>query len=726
MKAFRNILITLLILFAAVTLFCGVFFAVTYVSANAIPLDENLLKKNFKNVEFFDENGDRIEFDRNSYSYTPYEELGDNTINAFVSIEDKRFFTHNGVDTKRVIKAMLKNLVTFSFKEGASTISQQLVKNTLLTNEKTLLRKIKEINLARRLEKAYSKKEILAMYLSAIYFGDGMNGIKNAAYHYFGKTPNELSVEEAATLAGMIKAPNTYSPIGNPEKTTTRRNIVLKTMTDNGYIDENYYSELKYKPINLNVQNLQSGNAYLSLAEEEAEKILNKLGTEDLSEYRVYTYFKPKLCDFVSEAKEKYANCHIVLESGGRIVYVDQSHSGLISKRTNVASLIKPVLVYAPALEENIITPATVVSDKRKDYGGYSPSNYKNLYYGNVSIRTAISKSINTVAIEVFNSLGTKKAQKYAEKLGLTLGENDGLAVALGASENGITPLEIAISYSVFQNEGRTSSFSTIDKITDSRGRIIYKYEQSGRKVFSEETAYIITSMLEETAKNGTAKALAKLPITLYAKTGTNGNDKQNFDSFSIAFDKNYIALSYLSSTNETPLPANVGGGTIPIRDLVSIFSIIETEDSPIQKPESVDKYRIDGYVAENDGKILLANENTPKKYVIEEYFDVSKAPTEYSEAFSAPTIDKTELKENDGILTLTFNSKSIYRYEVKNAFTGDTIENIEGNGKTISLNFDRESFDGDVKLEITPYVEGGAVGKSVYTDTIYKKDALI
>lgn len=726
MKAFRKILITLLLLFASVMLFCGVFFAVTYVSANAIPLDENLLKRNFTNVEFLDENGDRIEFDRNIYSYTPYEELGYNTINAFVSIEDKRFFRHKGIDLKRVIKASLKNLVTFSFKEGASTISQQLVKNTLLTNEKTLLRKIKEINLAMRLEKAYSKKEILAMYLSAIYFGDGTYGIKNAAYHYFGKTPNELSVEEAATLAGMIKAPNTYSPIGNPEKTTTRRNVVLKTMTDNGYIDENEYLELKTKPITLNVQSRQSNNAYLSIVEEEAEKILKNLGLEDLSDYKVYTYFKPTLYDFVSEAKDKYANCHIVLENGGKIVYVDQSHVGLISKRTNVASLIKPVLVYAPALEENVITPATVVSDKRKDYGGYSPSNYKNLYYGNISIRTAISKSVNTVAVEVFNSLGTKKARNYAEKLGITLGENDGLAIALGASEKGITPLEIATSYSVFQNSGRLSSFSTIEKITDSRGRTIYEYEQSGRKVFSEETAYIITSMLEETAKNGTAKALSKLPITLYAKTGTNGNDKQNFDSFSIAFDKNYIALSYLSSTSETTLSANVGGGTIPTRDLASIFSIIETDDSPIQKPEGVEKYKIDGYVAANDGKILLASENTPKKYVIEEYFDSSKAPTEYSEVFSNPTVGEIFLEERNELITLSFVGKDIYRYIVKNSFTGDMLKDLEGNGKVISIDFDRNSFNGDIKFEITPYVKGGKIGKSVYTDTIYKKDALI
>lgn len=720
MKIAKKILSLVILAFILLVVFATAYFTYFFLSANAIPLEEEKLMKNFSSIEFFYNNDNSIKSLKSSYTYTPYKDLGENTIKAFISVEDKRFFDHNGIDIIRLLKATIKNITTLSYKEGASTISQQLVKNTLLTNEKSIPRKIKEINLALRLEKEYSKEEIISMYLSAIYFGNGVYGISNAAQYYFNKTSSELSIEEAALLAGIIKAPTSYSPTRNIEKAKTRRNIVLKSMEKSNFITSYDYSTLSETDIILDVQAKLSNNDYFLFAESEVEKILiDKI--DDFSGLKVYTYYDD-FCEKLNEIDHSsYDGGSIVLGANGEIIYLNETKKGLNDQKGNVASLIKPLLVYGPCLEENIVTPATFINDAKTNFGDYSPSNYKNIYYGNVSLKSALSKSNNIIAVKLYNSLSNNQIKKYSSRFGIDLTENDGLSVALGATENGISPLEIASYYSVFLNEGYRQNYSTIKRIEDKDGYIVYEKEAVKQKVFSKETSFILTSYLEETVKTGTAKKQNKLPITLYAKTGTNGNDKENLECYSIAYDKNYIVLSYLKSTNDNRIPANIGGGSIPTEIVGKIFEIIEDQDSPIPKPNSILKLKIDKYLAENENIILLASEFTPNKYIFEEYFDINKAPKEYSELFSSPKIDDAKLyDENDNVI-LIFDSKEIYRYKIINAFTDEELFDIKGNNNEIKLNIGK--LNSDIKIKIIPYVTTLNLDNIYYTNTLYKKE---
>ena len=219
--------------------------------------------------------------------------LQDYTKQAFISIEDKDFYNHNGISIKRMGKAFIKNLSNFQILEGASTISQQLIKNTFLTNEKTFSRKLNEIKLALELEKNLSKNEILENYLNVIYFGNNCYGIENASQYYFSKSANKLSIGESATLAGLIKSPNKYSPIKNPKLSIKRRNLVLKEMKKDGYINDNEYSNEIEQPINLKINNNSKNklNSYSQSALDEAVKILKMPEKQiAIAGYKIYTY----------------------------------------------------------------------------------------------------------------------------------------------------------------------------------------------------------------------------------------------------------------------------------------------------------------------------------------------------------------------------------------------------------------------------------------------------
>ncbi|MBR2496416.1 MAG: penicillin-binding protein, partial [Clostridia bacterium] len=331
------------------------YFISVFVSANSIKLTEDVLSKNFFNLQVLDINGNAIEITNEYSKIEPYE-LNENVINAITSIEDKRFFEHNGIDILRIGKASINNALSLSFKEGASTITQQLIKNTLLSSEKTITRKIKEINLALRAEKTFSKEEILSLYLSAIYFGNGNNGLKEGAKYYFSKDVKDLNVLESATLAGIVKAPTAYSPISNPKKALERRNVVLKAMKDNNKITELEYQEYVKLPLNLNVSDKSLDNDYINYLLTEVEQVLKDENFTSKG-YTVYSYYTP-IKNSQTATNSQYDNTQLILGNNGEILYINESKNNSINKRSNIASLIKPLL-YAVALDENVITPAT-------------------------------------------------------------------------------------------------------------------------------------------------------------------------------------------------------------------------------------------------------------------------------------------------------------------------------------------------------------------------------
>ena len=254
----KTVLKTILFIFALIII-CLVGLIFYYnVSTSNIKLDESKLINLERTVTYYDSSGKVFAEEVNGKTISEIDKIPEHTLNAFVSIEDKRFYKHNGIDYKGLFRATLNNVKSFSFKEGASTISQQLIKNTHLSSEKTLNRKFAEIKLARQLENKYSKKEILEKYLNTIYFGDNCYGISCASMHYFAKTPAQLDINESAMLAGIIKAPSNYSPFVDYERCIKRKNVVLNEMFEQGYINEQQFIENKNKEL------LLTDNAYTS------------------------------------------------------------------------------------------------------------------------------------------------------------------------------------------------------------------------------------------------------------------------------------------------------------------------------------------------------------------------------------------------------------------------------------------------------------------------------
>ncbi|MBP5308946.1 MAG: transglycosylase domain-containing protein, partial [Clostridia bacterium] len=503
--------------------------------------DINKLSSPSDTNEYFDQSGKIIESaNKNEPVKIRLENLPAHVKYAFIAIEDKRFYRHRGVDIKRMAAAALKNVKNKGFKEGASTISQQLIKNTHLSNEKTLKRKLKEIKLTLKLEKSLTKDQILEAYLNTIYFGEGAYGIERAARTYFYKSAAELDLHESATLAAVIKAPSVYSPFLNPDKTAERRNLVLKRMREQKYITENDYSSEIGKPLGAIRDDSANAYSYMNCAKREAEEIISSLPLGYYESYDIYTYLDAELNELLqNETKER------PVKSNYLAVLTDNISHGVTALSSDVyeikrcpASTVKPWLVYAPAIYENEISLATKILDEQTDFNGFYPCNNKGVYHGYVSVKEALSKSLNVPSVKVANCLGLKKMKDYAAKMNIEL--EGGLGVAIGGIDDGMTLREICDCYSVFSGKGCFTESKFIKKITLKNGKTVYERAASSKKVFDEATAFIVNDALKECAENGTAKKISIKNLNLYAKTGTNGNTDGNFDAYTVSFTPEY------------------------------------------------------------------------------------------------------------------------------------------------------------------------------------------
>ena len=303
-RIIKGICITLLIFFSLGII--GSFSYYTYITHSVALNTEKLEQtKSISNLKVYDVNLEEIK--ATSSSFIPISKLSKNTKNAFISAEDKRFYSHNGLDYIRIGGAILSNLKSKSFSEGASTISQQLIKNTQLSNEKTIKRKLKEIKLTKQLEDKYSKDEILEMYLNNIYFGNGCYGLENAAKHYFSKSATELTLAESALLASTINAPSVYDIENNYEKANERKNLIIELMLKNKKINEEESIAAKQETPVLNISKLSSNNFLYSQILNEARKILG--ATENSisnSGYKIYTSINKTLCDEINKLTSNY------------------------------------------------------------------------------------------------------------------------------------------------------------------------------------------------------------------------------------------------------------------------------------------------------------------------------------------------------------------------------------------------------------------------------------
>ena len=624
----KVLLISLGTIFALISIVAIIF--VVYFNSITQDIELDIAKLEEAKVSLFlDDSNNFINEDSN----LALNDIPKDLINAFISIEDKRFYKHNGIDVKRIISASFYNLTHGKHAQGASTITQQLIKNTHLNSNKTIDRKLKEIKLALELEKTLSKDEILEKYLNSLYFGNGIYGVKDAAKNIFDKDIGELTVSECAVLAGIIKAPRYYSPLQNKEKSKTRRNIVLESMLDNKYIDEKTYNLAKNSEIIINNQSIHSNiwQTYVKQALLEASQILNMSPIEVMNgNYQIATYYSPQLQNKLTSIYKNletevmnYDNLSIISDNSiaGIQAIFSNNDVDIYRTRRQVGSVIKPIAVYLPALDDGLIHLASLINDEKINIDGYAPSNYNNYYRGKIAIRDAVKFSSNSVAVQVLNKLSIARSKSYLSQMNINISDN-GLSVALGGLNDGLTPLELINSYETIANQGVFNTNSCIKHIIDSSGKVIYRHTKENKRVFNESSCYLMTDALIETAKSGTAKKLKYIPYNIASKTGTvaNPNDvNSNIGAYNMSYTSENTILTYIGGV----IPTNIQGGGLPTIITREIYNNMDAPQNDFIKPDGVQKMKFDKKNYENDGKIVLSNrENT-----YSDLFDVRYLP---------------------------------------------------------------------------------------------------
>lgn len=684
--AIMGILVACLVVFG---FFSAYFFSV-YNRGKEIDINFANNLEGFVFLEFFD--GENQVAELGGMDFCDSTEITSHTYNAFITKEDRRFYSHSGVDFRGILRAGVANLKSGNAVQGGSTITQQLAKNLLLSSEKKLSRKITEASLARKIEENYTKEEILTMYLNVIYFGENTFGITNASMLYFGKKPSELTLSESAMLAGILPSPENFSPIKSIEIATAKRDIVLELMKNENYISDAEYEGAIAEKITLNItKNSDENYDYLNHAMKEASEILGISSRELASlDYKIFTYMKKEKQSEIKKLGDKIEKTDgvlLALDNNTRgVLGIFESRHDMIFERRSPASLIKPLLVYAPALEENIIFEESVLEDKKTDFEGYCPRNYNDIYYGEVTAKNALAKSLNVPSVKILDSLTVETATRYARMMDLPLDKSDkGLAVALGGLSYGFSPLEISAGYACLADGGKYAKPAFVREIVDAGGNIIYSRETQKKAVFGEDTAYILTDMLKECTRVGTGKGLGEVSPFIASKTGTNGDEKGNFDALACAFTPSETFFCWLGNADFSRIDSSIKGSTLPVDNAVKYFACCD-EICDFEKPESVITLSYDRDEYLENGKLLLATDDTPSKYIAKTLISKRFCPILKSLKYSFPKVANAKLVQSGEFLEITFLSQEFAKYEIKNKVTDETEHEILGTGDNISI----------------------------------------
>ena len=500
---------------------------------------------------------------------------------AILATEDNRFFEHGAVDFRRLVGAVVSNLTSGFGSQGASTISQQLIKRTFLDDNKSVKRKVQEAYLAYKLEQNYDKESIFTMYVNRIYYSDGVYGLKTAAKYYYGKELNQLTLPQMALLAGMPQHPNTYNPYDNPEAAKARRDTVLYLMQYHGKISEaDSQAAQKTDVLSGIIQRDESERVLLSSEFDSKytsymNQIVNELkNSKEYKDYegdvlnlglKIYTNFDSKIQDTLTESvNANYAG--IKQASNVAMVVLNNENSGIAAlyggkKQTfhgfNIAtqaklqpgSSIKPILAYGPAIEYLNWGSDHMVNDTKIQ--GSQIQNWDRQFHGNITINNALVWSYNIPAIKTYQEVGFNRVKQYAANVGMNI-TDDSITTPIGGSGDGFSPLQMAGAYVPFSNGGYYATPKAIKKVYDSEGTEVKSFSTDDRKrVIKESTAYIMTSMLRNVV-NGTASFARISGADMAVKTGTTtfgegeaqkyGFDINNYskDSWTVGYTSNY------------------------------------------------------------------------------------------------------------------------------------------------------------------------------------------
>jgi 1A family penicillin-binding protein len=543
------------------------------------------------NTFLYEDNGNLLYEVYGEINRTPIyiKDLPHHVRNAFIAVEDERFERHKGVDLRAIIRASVEYYRTGRITQGASTITQQVIKMYFLTPEQTMERKIREAVLALEFERRFAKNEILELYLNRVYFGGGAYGIQSAAKVYFNKDAEDLSISEGALLAAILQAPNVYDPNINPDGAQRRRNVVLDKMSDQGYITAIQRIEAINQEIVLDSAPTM-GNYHSFYIDYVMDEAIGIVSNDDFFRggLKIYTTFEPEIqrkVEEVCERDELYPSPNVQVAVafvenktgavkalvGGREYVVNRGLNRATQLTRQPGSAFKPMAVYVPAFELGY-TPGSIVSDTPFKLGNYAPTNSTGGYSGSVSIRSAVQWSRNVPAVRLLDIIGVDEGFKMCQKLGFNLVEDDRcLPLALGGITNGVTPLQMAGAYAAFANEGVYIKPYSIKRIEDAQGKIIYERPQ-GVMVMSAKTATSITEVLRGVVNSGTGTRARIGGVQVAGKTGTTELPntpefrglKGNKDAWFVGYTEKYTAAVWLGydekDMNRTNYLTSYGG----------------------------------------------------------------------------------------------------------------------------------------------------------------------
>lgn len=549
---------------------------------------------------------------------------------AFIAIEDKRFYEHNGVDFLRTGKAIFnfvfgKNKKSF----GGSTITQQLIKNLTGDNQATPKRKIEEIFRALNLETKMSKNEILESYLNVVYLSQNCYGVGTGAELYFGKKAEDLTLSEAAMLAAIVKSPKRYDPFINFSNNISRRNLVLKEMLKQNLIStEDYEAALKENVrINENVESESKAGIYswytellisdvskdlaskYSISQEAAKRMILKGG------FNIYSTIDPDIQNAVQYVYDGYIK-YVMPENGifpeSACVILDPKTSDILAvvggkgkKEANMifnravnakrppGSVIKPLSVYAPAIEEGIITYSSIYDDSpiTMKNGAMWPKNSPDKYRGQMPVHFALEHSVNTVAVKVLHDLSISKSLKYLDKFMININRNsdkNDSSLALGQLTDGESLLNITNAYTVFSNGGSISKPRSYLYVTDNYGKTVLKNENEKNRVISTENAAIMTKMLQNVVNDGTA-SLVKLKNTSIEIAGKTGTSSNNEDRWFVGYTPDYVCGIWTGFDTPKPVYSKKNPSCLIFNEIFNKIYNNEDEISKFLIPEYIE-----------------------------------------------------------------------------------------------------------------------------------------
>jgi len=557
----------------------------------------------------------------------PLDRVSPNLIKAVLSVEDQRFFEHGGVDPIRVAAAGLRNLQQGRRAEGGSTITQQLARQSFLSRDKTYRRKMKEVILAAYIENLYEKKDILELYLNKVYFGDGLYGVEAASRGYFGKSAAELTVDEAALLAGLIQSPSSYAPTVNLDRAIARRNVVLQTMVSSGALGQDAADKAKKAPVKL-ANALEIKETFgLYFKEQVRRELVEKFGWQRVYQggLRVYTtldadwqrsaetYLEDGLKDIEKRSNYKHTpraklppgkegdrpdylqgalisidptNGYVRAMVGGRDFNESRFNRAVQAKR-QAGSAFKP-FVYATAIEAGY-TPASVISGLDNPIltaqGEWVPED-EHSTGDSMTLRTALRTSSNRAAVQLLTSVGIPNAVSYAQKM--NVGTPPSVpSLALGASD--VTLISLTSAYASFANGGIVRDPVMIRRVEDRDGKVLLQDQGKSHQAISETTAYLMASMLQDVITAGTANRARQMGFTLPAagKTGTT-NDYN--DAWFVGFTPKVVTGVWVGFDQPKTIIANGYGGELAVPIWTAFMKKATRADKPdwLDKPDNI------------------------------------------------------------------------------------------------------------------------------------------